>query len=372
MLYSSGTTGRPKGVQVPLPDAPLGTKPAPEHGGRGPVLLQRGHAVPEPGAAVPRRPAALHHGRAPGGRHRLRDGALRPGRGAAADPGAPHHPQPVGPHHVHPHAQAARRGASGLRRVLHGGHVPRRRPVPGRGEAEDDRLVRAGGARVLRRHRGQRLRLLQQRGLAGPPRHRRPEPPRRPAHHRRRRQGAPGGRARHHLVRERLDLRVPQRPGEDGRLPPPGGLEHPGRRGPPRRGRVPLPHRPQGVHDHHRRGERVPPGGRERPRPAPQGGRRGRLRRAQRRLRRGGQGRGPAGRHGRRRRRPGQGAHRLLPGAPGRREVPPHASTSAPSCPATPPASSTSACSRTSTGRPPAARSEAPSPQEQTGKRGRV
>ena len=28
MLYSSGTTGRPKGVQVPLPDAPLGTKPA--------------------------------------------------------------------------------------------------------------------------------------------------------------------------------------------------------------------------------------------------------------------------------------------------------------------------------------------------------
>jgi long-chain acyl-CoA synthetase len=28
MLYSSGTTGRPKGVQLPLPDAPLGTKPA--------------------------------------------------------------------------------------------------------------------------------------------------------------------------------------------------------------------------------------------------------------------------------------------------------------------------------------------------------
>jgi long-chain acyl-CoA synthetase len=28
MLYSSGTTGRPKGVEVPLPNAPLGTKPA--------------------------------------------------------------------------------------------------------------------------------------------------------------------------------------------------------------------------------------------------------------------------------------------------------------------------------------------------------
>ncbi len=28
MLYSSGTTGRPKGVQLPLPGAPLGTKPA--------------------------------------------------------------------------------------------------------------------------------------------------------------------------------------------------------------------------------------------------------------------------------------------------------------------------------------------------------
>ena len=54
---------------------------------------------------------------------------------------------------------------------------------------------------------------------------------------------------------------------------------------------------------------------------------------------------------GRRRPRARARAHRVLQGAPGRREVPAHRSTSAPSSPATPPASSTSACSRTSTGR---------------------
>ena len=55
---------------------------------------------------------------------------------------------------------------------------------------------------------------------------------------------------------------------------------------------------------------------------------------------------------GRRRRGGGAGgrADRLLPHAARRRQVPAHASTSAPSCPATPPASCTSACSRTSTG----------------------
>ena len=84
---------------------------------------------------------------------------------------------------------------------------------------------------------------------------------------------------------------------------------------------------------------------------APQGVRRRRVRRAQRGLRRGGQGRRAAGRHGRRRPRARARAHRLLPRAPGRRQVPPLGRLPAPSCPATPPASSTSACSRTSTGK---------------------
>ena len=51
--------------------------------------------------------------------------------------------------------------------------VPRRRPVPGRGQGADDRVVGPDDPRVLRRHRGQRLRLLQQRGVARPQGHRR-------------------------------------------------------------------------------------------------------------------------------------------------------------------------------------------------------
>ena len=67
----------------------------------------------------------------------------------------------------------ARRRAGALRRVVAGVRHPRRRAVPGAGEAADDRVVRPGDPRVLRRHRGQRLRVLQQRAVAGPPGHRR-------------------------------------------------------------------------------------------------------------------------------------------------------------------------------------------------------
>ena len=59
MLYSSGTTGRPKGVKPPLPDAPLGT-PTPRH--RLVALLfgvDASTRVPLAGAALPRRAAAL-------------------------------------------------------------------------------------------------------------------------------------------------------------------------------------------------------------------------------------------------------------------------------------------------------------------------
>ena len=44
----------------------------------------------------------------------------------------------------------------------------------------------------------------------------------------------------------------------------PKGWSHARRRRLPRRRQLPVPHRPQGVHDHHRRRERLPAGGRER------------------------------------------------------------------------------------------------------------
>ena len=83
-------------------------------------------------------------------------------------------------------------------------------------------------------------------------------------------------------------------PGEDGRLARRAGLDDRRRHRLPRRGRLSLPDRPQGRHDHLGRGQRLPAGGRERAGDAPGRGGRGRLRHPARRARRGGQGRRPA------------------------------------------------------------------------------
>ncbi len=68
-----------------------------------------------------------------------------------------------------------------------------------------------------------------------------------------------------------------------------------------RRGGLPLPHRSQGAHDHQRRREHLPAGSGERARDAPEGGRRRGDRRTRRRPRRAGQGGRAAGRLVRRR-----------------------------------------------------------------------
>ena len=110
-------------------------------------------------------------------------------------------------------------------------------------------------------------------------------------------------------------------------------LADPRRRGPARRRRLPLPHRPHGLHDRLGRGQHLPSGDRGRPGGPPQGARRGGLRGAQRRDGRGGQGGGPAGRWHRRRTGAGRGA-----GPPGARNASPGSSgraptTSSSSCP---------------------------------------
>ena len=169
MLYSSGTTGRPKGVKVPAPDAALG------EGSDGVTTLGQmlfgataETDVPLPGAALPRRAAPLLPGRSPDRRHRRGHGALRrrgvPGAGRAA----PHTFSQVVPDDVHPDAEAPRGGADALRHVVARGRRARRGPLPRGGEVPDHRVARPDRARVLRRHRGQRLRVLQQRGLARP------------------------------------------------------------------------------------------------------------------------------------------------------------------------------------------------------------
>ena len=196
--------------------------------------------------------------------------------------------------------------------------------------------------RVLRGHRGQRLRLLQQRGLARPP-----------GHGRARRSSAtlhivdddgeevPDRRVRHRLLRGRQRLRATtttprrrparatRRAGAGRTLGDVGYLDEDGF--------LYLTDRKAymiitgGVNVYPQEAENVLAH-------APEGGRRRGLRRAQRRLRRGGQGRGAS---------PSTMADAgpelereliaLLPGAPGRREVPPLGRLPRPSSPATPP-----------------------------------
>ena len=77
-LYSSGTTGRPKGIKLPLLDDQGRRAGLPLRDDlRRPVRLRRGHRLPLAGAGLPRGAAALH-GRDPGARrHGRADAALR-------------------------------------------------------------------------------------------------------------------------------------------------------------------------------------------------------------------------------------------------------------------------------------------------------
>ena len=105
----------------------------------------------------------------------------------------------------------------------------------------------------------------------------------------------PTGSGRDRLVPRRDRLRVLQRSGEDRREPLQRrhGQRRRGRR-PRRRGRVPVPDRQEELHDHLRRGQHLPAGNREHPVRSPGRPGRGGHRRPERRPRRGGQGGGTA------------------------------------------------------------------------------
>lgn len=157
MLYTSGTTGRPTGVRRPLPEAYPN-----EAAAAGSMLSMLFDIVPGPGAHLVAGP--LYHAAPPG----LRRPVDARG-GAAPDPGARDHHQPHGPHHVPPAAAAARGRAVAPRHVVVAVGHPCGGAVPGRGQAQDDRVEGTGHLRVLRGHRG-RWRLRQAARLAGPPR----------------------------------------------------------------------------------------------------------------------------------------------------------------------------------------------------------
>ena len=179
--------------------------------------------VPVAGALLPRRSAALFDGCAGAGRDGGCDGALR--RRAIPGPDRPlsRDSHPGRADDVHPPAQARSRGTRQVRRVVAALRHPRRRAVPCAGEEADDRVVRADPPRVLRGHRGQRLRVLQQRDVAGPPGHRRHTDQLCSAHLRRRRRGTAPRHPRHRVLRGRRHVRVPQRRREDVVVAPPDG-----------------------------------------------------------------------------------------------------------------------------------------------------
>ena len=157
MVYTSGTTGRPKGVAPTLPGSDT-------RGGGGAALDdrhpdrragRRGRASPA-GAAVPLGAARVLDDRAAHRQHRRSDGEVV-GRGHAAVHGAlRRHEHADGADDVPPVARAPRPGARPRRRRHDPLGAPLGGAVPDRGQAPHDRVVGADPLRVLRRDRGWR------------------------------------------------------------------------------------------------------------------------------------------------------------------------------------------------------------------------
>ena len=160
----SGTTGRPKGVKPPLPGAPLGDDADRRHRPRASCCSASTTTT------VYLSPAPLYHaaplrfcdGVAPPRRHRRRDGALRPRAVPGARRALPRHATQVVPTMFIRLLKLPGRGARRAttcrrcRCVIHAAA-----PCPVEVKRADHRVVRPDHPRVLRRHRGQRLRLLQ-------------------------------------------------------------------------------------------------------------------------------------------------------------------------------------------------------------------
>jgi len=181
MLYSSGTTGRPKGILRPLPEQPP-TQPLPIFS-----FLQKLWQYRE--GMIYLSPAPLYHS-APqaavnlaiceGGTVIIMEQFDPEAYLALVEKWGVTHSQLVPT--MFQDAQAAGSGEETLRPVIAGDRDPRRGALPDRGEGGHDQMVGTDHPRILRRDRRSGLHCLRQRAMAGAPRQRRQGSARRPAH----------------------------------------------------------------------------------------------------------------------------------------------------------------------------------------------
>ncbi len=286
MLYSSGTTGRPKGMKYKI-TAPARRRPARRDGDDDGGL---GHGR----RRVYLSPAPLYHS-APlfYSMSTMRLGGtvitmehFDPEQTLACIEKYRVTARAVRPHDVRAHAEAARRGPQQVRPLVAEGRAARRRAVLGRDQAQDDRLVGSDHQRVLRRDRRHGRDLHHSRRLARAPGLGRAFDARPDPHRRRRRRRAARRRGRHVWFEP-----PPDRPGfeyhkdeektrdsfNDTRL-----VDR-RRHGLPRRRRLPLPHRSPDVHDRVGRREHLSAGSREPAHRPPEGVRRRGVRHPRRR-----------------------------------------------------------------------------------------
>ena len=265
MLYSSGTTGRPRGCATRSRHAFGDPR---QRRRRSPGLerarLRPDSGVPVPGAALPRRAAGLLHGHAPARRDGGRDGAASTRAVPRADRALPGHPGPVRADDVRPHAAAASGGTGALRPVEPPVAVHAAAPCPVEVKRQ---MLDWWGPIIYEYYAGTEdigntcitpEDWLAHQGSVGRPMTDATSSAMTATSCRRARPARSTSRAAGRSSTTTTRARPPHHQRQ--------GLADPRRRRLPGRGRLPVPHRPQGQHDHLRRSEHLPAGGRERPR----------------------------------------------------------------------------------------------------------
>ena len=155
MIYTSGTTGQPKGVRRNAADARQ-QEAAIDRAAPRALRLRPGVRTLVPGPLYHSAPNAFALRAVACDRSDRADAALRAGGLPGRDRAPPHHHAVHGADHVRAPAEAARGDAPALRPLLAAVRHARRRPLPARRQAADDRLVGADRVGVLRRHRDRR------------------------------------------------------------------------------------------------------------------------------------------------------------------------------------------------------------------------